>query len=221
MTTHTGTITNGSATIQIDTTGMNEGAYTVATSYAQNNKYTSATKQSTMTLSSAPTPTTTRIGVGTGTDWTSNMWNSIEINSTKQAHNNYQHGNSILQKVPLIGDFTLILHIGCALDTSWGFGLSKSSTDINDKVMYVQSGNKLNTTTDIAVIFGNTSQGDWDSLYYVTIERQGTTYTLSYKGNTYTFTDSYTGTLYYFMWKSGAGNIFLNDIETTASLTVG
>lgn len=218
MTSYTGTITEGSATITVNTNGMNEGSYNVATSYAQNNKYTSTTKQSLLTLSSQ---SMTRIGVGTGTDWTSNMWNSIEINSAQQAHTNYAHGNSILQKLELTGDFTLILHIGCALDNSWGFGLTKSSTDINNKVMYVQSGNKLNTTTDIAVIFGNTSQGDWDSLYYVTIERQGTTYTLSYKGNTYTFTDSYTGTVYYFMWKTGAGNIFLNDIETTASLSGG
>ena len=84
MTTYTGTITNGSATIEIDTTGMNEGAYDVSTQYAQNNKYTSATKTSLLTLQQSSTWTYADITTSS-TQWTKTP-SSDGIHSTLNAY---------------------------------------------------------------------------------------------------------------------------------------
>ena len=51
----TGTVTNGQAKITVDTSEMDIGEYYVQTSYAQNDKYDSATKNSTLTLISTTT----------------------------------------------------------------------------------------------------------------------------------------------------------------------
>jgi len=202
-------VNDGNATIEINTTGLTEGEYKIQTQYTDGNYYNNASVENSI-LTLEPV-TWTEIGVGTSTPWQSSMWNKIEINNKGEAHSNYQYRNSILQAITLRGDFTLRLHINSFNFNTWNFGLVKNSTSSANPVMNVAMGDTLNGQ-NINKVFQD-GWGNWDTTIPVTISRQGNTYTLEYHGGTYTFTDSYTGDCYYWMDKTGSGNIFLTYIE--------
>lgn len=164
-----------------------------------------------------PTPVTLNLyGKGQTIPWSTTQWTTIEINAAGEAHCNYTKRNAILKNLPLSGDFTLVLNIQASHNTTWNWGLIPSTSSASNPAMKVSKGDTLNGSTSIATMFDHGS-GVWDTTVPVTITRSGTTYTLEYNGNSYSFTGS-TDTLYFWMDKTGSGNLFLTYIETTATM---
>jgi len=215
-TTLTSGTTDSNGVCTLDLSSLQSGSYTLTIQYMGDSTYRSTSTTHNITITD-PTPTTLNLyGKGQTTGWSTTQWTTIEINAEAEAHCNYTKRNAILKNLPLTGDFTLILHIQASHNTSWNWGLIPSQSDYSNPAMKVSKGDTLNTTTSIATMFDHGS-GVWDTTVPVTVTRSGTTYTLEYNGNSYSFTGS-TDTLYLWMDKTGSGNLFLTYIETTATM---
>ena len=207
------TDSNGECTLDLST--LQAGSYTLTIEY--DGDTTHQATSTTHTINITDTPVTLNLyGKGQTTGWSTTQWTTIEINSAEEAHCNYTKRNAILKNLPLSGDFTLVLHIQASHNQSWNWGLIPSQSDYSNPAMKVSKGDTLNTNTRIATMFDHGS-GVWDTTVPVTVTRSGTTYTLEYNGNSYSFTGS-TDTLYLWMDKTGSGNLFLTYIETTATM---
>lgn len=206
------TSSNGECTLDLST--LTSGNYTLTIEYDGDTTHRPSTATHNITIRD---PTALNLyGKGQTTGWSTTQWTTIEINAAAEAHCNYTKRNAILKQLPLTGDFTLILHIQASHNQSWNWGLIPSQSDYSNPAMKVSKGDTLNNNTSIATMFDHGS-GVWDTTVPVTVTRSGTTYTLEYNGNSYTFTGS-TDTLYLWMDKTGSGNLFLTYIETTATM---
>jgi len=206
------TDTNGECTLDLST--LTSGSYTLTIEYDGDRTYSATSTTHSITITDQTG--LNLYGKGQTTGWSTARWTTIEINAAGEAHCNYTKRNAILKNLPLSGDFTLILHIQASHNTSWNWGLIPSQRDYSNPAMKVSKGDTLNTNTSIATMFDHES-GVWDTTVPVTVTRSGTTYTLEYNGNSYSFTGS-TDTLYLWMDKTGSGNLFLTYIETTATM---
>ena len=204
---------NGECTLNLST--LQAGSYTLTIKYNGDSTYSATITTHSITITDTPV-TLNLYGKGQTTGWSTTQWTTIEINAAGEAHCNYTKRNAILKQLPLTGDFTLILHIQASHNQSWNWGLIPSQSDYSNPAMKVSKGDTLNNNTSIATMFDHGSEV-WDTTVEVTITRSGTTYTLEYNGNSYTFTGS-TDTLYLWMNKTGGGNLFLTYIETTATM---
>ena len=207
------TDSNGECTF--DLSSLQAGSYTLTIEYTGDTTHSPSTATHSITITDTPV-TLNLYGKGQTTGWSSTQWTTIEINAAEEAHCNYTKRNAILKQLPLTGDFTLVLHIQASHNTTWNWGLIPSQSDYSNPAMKVSKGDTLNNNTSIATMFDHGS-GVWDTTVEVTITRSGTTYTLEYNGNSYTFTGS-TDTLYLWMDKTGSGNLFLTYIETSATM---
>lgn len=207
------TDTNGECTLNLST--LQAGRYTLTIEYNGGSTYSATSTAHSITITDTPV-TLNLYGKGQTTGWSTTQWTTIEINAAEEAHCNYTKRNAILKQLPLSGDFTLILHIQASHNQSWNWGLIPSQSDYSNPAMKISKGDTLNNNTSIATMFDHGS-GVWDTTVPVTVTRSGTTYTLEYNGNSYTFTGS-TDTLYLWMDKTGSGNLFLTYIETTATM---
>ena len=215
-TTITSGTTDNNGVCTLDLSSLQAGSYTLTIQYMGDSTYRSTSTTHNITITD-PTPTTLNLyGKGQTTGWSTTQWTTIEINAAAEAHCNYTKRNAILKNLPLSGDFTLVLHIQASHNTSWNWGLIPSQSDYSTPAMKVSKGDTLNTNTSIATMFDHGS-GVWDTTVPVTVTRSGTTYTLEYNGNSYSFTGS-TDTLYLWMDKTGSGNLFLTYIETSATM---
>ena len=206
------TSSNGECTLDLST--LTSGNYTWTIEYDGDTTHHPSTATHNITITN---PTALNLyGKGQSTGWSTTQWTTIEINAAAEAHCNYTKRNAILKKLPLTGDFTLVLHIQASHNQSWNWGLIPSQSDYSNPAMKVSKGDTLNTNTSIATMFDH-GNGVWDTTVEVTITRSGTSYTLEYNGNSYSFTGS-TDTLYLWMDKTGSGNLFLTYIETTATM---
>lgn len=206
------TDSNGECTL--DLSSLTAGSYTLTVEYAGDSTYRSTSTTHTITITN--TPVLNLYGKGQTIPWSTTQWTTIEINAAAEAHCNYSKRNAILKKLPLTGDFTLVLNIQASHNQSWNWGLIPSQSDYSNPAMKVSKGDTLNGSTSIATMF-NHGNGVWDTTVEVTVTRTGTNYTLEYNGNSYSFTGS-TSTLYLWMDKTGNGNLFLTYIETTATM---
>ena len=208
------TDSNGECTF--DLSSLQAGSYTLTIQYMGDSTYSASSTTHSITITD-PTPVTLNLyGKGQSTGWSTTQWTTIEINAAAEAHCNYTKRNAILKQLPLSGDFTLVLHIQASHNTTWNWGLIPSQSDYSNPAMKVSKGDTLNGSTSIATMFDH-GGGVWDTTVPVTVTRSGTTYTLEYEGNSYSFTGS-TDTLYLWMDKTGSGNLFLTYIETTATM---
>ena len=206
------TDSNGECTLNLST--LQAGNYTLTIQYDGDTTHSPSTATHNITITD---PTALNLyGKGQSTGWSTTQWTTIEINAAEEAHCNYTKRNAILKNLPLTGDFTLILHIQASHNQSWNWGLIPSQSDYSNPAMKISKGDTLNGSTSIATMFDHGS-GVWDTTVPVTVTRSGTTYTLEYNGNSYSFTGS-TDTLYLWMDKTGSGNLFLTYIETTATM---
>ena len=208
------TDSNGECTLDLST--LTSGNYTLTIQYDGDTTHQATSTTHTINITD-PTPTTLNLyGKGQTIPWSTTQWTTIEINAAAEAHCNYTKRNAILKNLPLTGDFTLILHIQASHNQSWNWGLIPSQSDYSNPAMKVSKGDTLNGSTSIATMFDH-GNGVWDTTVEVTVTRSGTSYTLEYEGNSYSFTGS-TDTLYLWMDKTGSGNLFLTYIETTATM---
>lgn len=203
-------VIDGTATIPVDTTNMEAGEYKIQVQYTDGNYYENAyVENSILTLQAI---TQTMYGKGTTNPWTSAMWNNITLDN-EESHSYYIHrGGSILRAVPFTGDFSIDLAINPVTNDNWHFGLLNNNTSTNTPIVMIQQ-TLFNSQTISPVHTG--SAGDWDDVYNIRLERSGTTYTLSYDGHTYTQTINEKGTLYFYMYHTGSGSIFLRNLTHT------
>lgn len=202
--------TDQNGTCELNLSVLNAGSYTLNIIYPGNSTYPEVTVTHEINIISM-----NYYGKGQTTGWTSSMWTNIEINAENESHCNYLHHPAILKKLQLTGDFELKLHIQVSHNQSWNFGLVPQNNAITDPIMKVEKGDKLNGNT-IANMF-HTSGVIWDSTELVTITRVGADYTLEYNNNTYSFTGS-AADVWFYMDKTGSGNIFMTYIETSATM---
>ena len=204
-------VENGHATIQIDTTDYDEGRYKIQANYTDGNYYENAYDDTSILTLENPS-TVVEYGAGTSNPWTTDMWNNITLDKN-EAYSYYIHsGGSILRAVPFTGDFSIDLAINPITNTDWHFGLLNNNTSTTTSVVKIQQ-NSYNGTSIASIHTGN--NWDWDDVYNIKLERTGTTYKLSYNGNTYTQTINETGTLYFYMYHTGNGSIFLRTLTHT------
>jgi len=216
MTTVTSATTDEDGVATLDLSELESGSYTLTLQFEGDGTYRSTSRTHNITIAWSPLLNHS-YGKGQSTPWQSSMWSAIEINSSGEAHCNYLHHPAILKDLRLTGDFILLLHIQVSHNQSWDFGLVPQSTSTSNPVMRVAKGDTLNGES-ITNMF-HTSGVVWDSTVDVRILRMGDSYTLSYNDahDVYEFTGT-TDDVWFYMDKTGSGNIFITYIQTSETM---
>ena len=115
MTTHNGTVNNGTATITINTTNYQEGTYTITAEYKQNNTYQSSTNTATLTIEQGTKTVTSVYGNASLTPFgVTFSVNCYDSHGTEIAHINETFEENTTKTYNLNGINQFTLYFNCS-----------------------------------------------------------------------------------------------------------